>query len=242
MSDLISNAEDLGEGDDFEILDRLVPVGGLDVVDVGCGDGRIARLLAERGAKTIGVEPDPIQAEINRNATPVSGLSFIQAPGQSLPVADASKDGVFFSYSLHHVPKEYMDEALAEATRVLKPETGFLYALEPMMEGSLEDLYRPFHDEVEVRTFAYEALRRSAAPRFKEGREYRYREDVRYDSFAAFVDEVAGKTYSDFTREQVDTPQVKALFEAGKSGDGYVFTQHARVNLYRGPHLHTKEH
>ncbi len=236
MRDLISDAEDLGEADEMDVIDRLVPVAGLNLVDVGCGGGRITRQLAERGAKVLGVEPDPVQAEKNRAAEAVPGLSFAEAPGQMLPLDDAIKDGVFFSYSLHHVPRDHMDGALAEALRVLKPETGFLYVLEPMLAGSMEAVYRPFHDETEVRTLAYNALRRVAEPRFAEARELRYREPVRYDSFATFVEEVAGTSYSDFPRERLDTPEVRVLFEAGRTDDGYVFTQHTRVNLYRRLH------
>ena len=234
--DLIGDAEDLGEADEMDVIDRLVPVAGLNVVDVGCGGGRITRQLAERGAKVLGGEPDPIQAEKNRAAEAMPGLSFVEAPGQALPVDDDVMDGVFLSYSLHHVPREHMDGALAEAARVLKPETGFLYVQEPMLAGSMEAVYRPFHDETEVRTLAYDALRRTAAPRFAEARELRYRESVRYDSFATFVEEVAGTTYSEFPRERLDTPEVRAMFEAGRTDDGYVFTQHNRVNLYRRLH------
>jgi len=234
--DLIADAEDLGEADEMDVIDRLVSVAGLNVVDVGCGGGRITRQLAERGAKVLGVEPDPIQAEKNRAAEAMPGLSFVEAPGQALPIDDDVMDGVFFSYSLHHVPREHMDGALAEAARVLKPETGFLYVQEPMLAGNMEAVYRLFHDETEVRTLAYAALRRTAAPRFAEARELRYRESVRYDSFATFVEEVAGTTYSEFPRERLDTPEVRAMFEAGWTDDGYVFTQHNRVNLYRRLH------
>jgi len=117
------------------------------------------------------VEPDPIQAEKNRLAKPVAGLTFIEAPGQALPIDDNSIDGVFFSFSFHHIPGEYMDGAIAEAVRVLKPETGFLYVLEPLLTGSMEDVYRPFHDETRVRTLAYAALGRSATSRFVEARD-----------------------------------------------------------------------
>lgn len=236
MHDLVSDAEDLGEADEMDVIDRLVSVAGLDVVDVGCGGGRITRQLAERGATVLGVEPDPIQAEKNHAAEAVPGLSFVEATGQALPVDDDSVDGVFFSYSLHHVAREHMDGALAEAARVLKPETGFLYVLEPLLAGSMEAVYRPFHDETEVRTLAYHALGRTAAPRFAETRQLRYRELVRYDSFTSFIEEAAAITYCDFPRERLDTPEVKALFEAGRTDSGYVFTQHARVNLYRRPH------
>ena len=233
--ELIGDAEDLGEADEMAVIDRLVKVAGLDVADVGCGGGRITRQLAERGANALGVEPDPIQAEKNRAAETVPGLTFVEAPGQALPMEDASLDGVFFSYSLHHVPREHMDQALAEAVRVLKPKTGFLYVLEPMLGGDMEAVYRAFHDESGERALAYDAVKRVAEPRFEEAREFRYHEPVRYDSFATFVDEVSGTTYEDFPRDKVDTPDVKAKFDVGRTDDGYVFTQHIRVNLFRGP-------
>jgi ubiquinone/menaquinone biosynthesis C-methylase UbiE len=233
MRDLLNDAEDLGDVDETDVIDRLVPVAGLNVLDVGCGGGRLTRQLAERGANALGVEPDPIQAEKNRAAVVMPGLSFVEASGQALPFEDNFMDGVFFSYSLHHVPREHMDRVLTEAARVLKPKTGFLYILEPLLGGSLEAVYRPFHDETEVFALAYDAIKRAAAPRFAEARELLYRELVRYDSFAAFVEEVAETTYYAFRREQVDTPEVEALFQAGRTDNGYIFTQYTRVNLYR---------
>jgi ubiquinone/menaquinone biosynthesis C-methylase UbiE len=234
--ELIGDAEDLGERDEMAVIERLVTPAGLDLLDVGCGDGRITRQLAELGARAIGVEPDPVQAEKNRAAPIVFGLTYVEAPGQALPLDDDSMDGVFFCYSLHHVPIDVMDRALAEAMRVMKPEIGFLYVLEPMLNGSLETLYQPFHDETEVRTRAYDALKRHVEPRFDEARELRYHESVHYDTFATFADEVEGFSYIDFTREHVDTPEVRAKFELGRTDNGYVFTQHNRVNFYRGLH------
>ena len=219
----------------WTFIDRLVPVAGLDVVDVGCGSGRITRQLAERGARALGVEPDPIQAEKNRTADAVSGLSFVEAPGQALPVDDGSMDGVFFSYSLHHVPGEHMDGALTEAVRVLKPETGFLYVLEPMLAGSLEAVHRPFHDETEVRTLAYDALRRTAAPHFAEAHEFRYRESVRHDSFATLSTRWPGPPIVIFPASWSIPPRSRRCSRLGRADYGYVFTQHIRVNLYRRP-------
>jgi len=37
-------------------------VGGKDVLDTGCGVGQGARILADAGAKVIGVSPDPVAA------------------------------------------------------------------------------------------------------------------------------------------------------------------------------------
>lgn len=236
LQDLIGgNPEDLGDVDTFNVIDRLVPVAGLKVLDVGCGGGDLTRQLAARGAEAVGIEPDPVQAAKNRDAEPMPGLAFMEAPGQNLPIADGSVDGVIFAYSLHHVPEAQMEAALAEALRVLKPETGFLLAIDPLPGGSLDDLYGVFLDETGLWKRAYDALKRNAAPHFTEACEFRFREEIAYQSYAAFVDEMIGTSYQNFRREQVDTPQVKALFEAGKREDAYVFIQHARVNLFHGP-------
>ncbi len=54
-----------------KLFDDLLPEGECRVVDVGCGTGIVARLLAERGCDVIGVEPDPRMAEVAR----ASGLT-----------------------------------------------------------------------------------------------------------------------------------------------------------------------
>lgn len=235
IKDLLTAADDLGETTEFDVVERLVSLAGLRVVDVGCGGGRVTKQLAARAAEAVGVEPDPIQAEKNRAAEPVPGLSFVEAPGQALPFDDDSVDGVFFSYSLHHVPRQHMAGALAEAARVLKPETGFLYVLEPLPTGSMDAVYRPFEDETEVCTLAYDAVQAHAAPRFTRAREVWYHEPVRYGSYEGFVEEMLAITYNDLERATVDTPVVRAAFEAGRTDDGFVFTEYARVNLFHGP-------
>jgi 2-polyprenyl-3-methyl-5-hydroxy-6-metoxy-1,4-benzoquinol methylase len=40
---------------------------GLDILDLGCGTGIASRLMAQRGAKVLGVEVAPRMAEIARN-------------------------------------------------------------------------------------------------------------------------------------------------------------------------------
>jgi len=235
VPDLTNEPIDLGEAGDLDVIDQLVTIDGLKLLDVGCGDGRVARNLVERGAIVQGIEPDPIQAQLNREAAALAKLTFIEAGAQSLPLDDNTIDGVFFTKSLHHVPGPLMNDALREAIRVLKPETGFLYVLEPLLTGTQEDIYRPFHDETEVRTLAYQALARSAAPHFKQAAEYCYHSSITYGDFAEFVDQVTGRTFCDFSRQDVDTAEVSALFERGKQDDGYAFTRHLRVNLFRQP-------
>jgi SAM-dependent methyltransferase len=61
------------------LLDRVIgpdPV-SLDVLDVGCGTGIAARLMAARGASVLGVEADARMAEVaRRQGTPVEVARF----------------------------------------------------------------------------------------------------------------------------------------------------------------------
>lgn len=225
----------LGELGDTAAIARLVTVSGLNLADIGCGPALASRELVQLGAKVVGIEPDPIQAEKNRRADPVPGLSFDEGRAESLPLADGSVDGVLFFRSLHHVPIKQMDAALEEAARVLKPEAGFLCVVEPGMTGSHFAVMRPFHDETQVRTEAQAALARFSGRWFRHESFYQYNQRPKYASFEAMVARVTGQTFNNISRDMVDTAPVRALFEAGLSNQGdYVFDQPILLNIYQG--------
>jgi len=48
------------------LIDALIDLSPRRVLDVGCGTGKVARLLADRGCDILGVEPDPSMAAIAR--------------------------------------------------------------------------------------------------------------------------------------------------------------------------------
>ena len=222
----------LGESSDLEVICRLMAPDGRVFVDMGCGAGALARGLAAKGASVHAIEPDPIQAEKNRAAPACPGLRFTEGHAQNLPLEDATTDGVFFFYSLHHVPADELATALGDAVRVLKPGSGFLYVAEPAIRGAYYELYRPFHDETEVRTLARAALD-GIRPRFARHHHYRYGSVARYADFETFVTDVSGTSYNRITREMVDRPDVRALFEAGRTDDGYAFEEIVTLDLYR---------
>ena len=84
------------------------------LLDVGCGDGGVARLLRERVGDVIGID-----VEASEEWQDGDGLSFSVADGEQLPFADASFDLVHSKDSLHHMNDPRA--ALAEYRRVLKP-------------------------------------------------------------------------------------------------------------------------
>ncbi|MBU6445659.1 MAG: hypothetical protein KGR48_17290, partial [Alphaproteobacteria bacterium] len=58
----------------------------------------------------------------------------------------------------------------------------------------------------------------------------------RYPDFEAFVSRLTGNTFNDIKRDQVETDEVRALFEQGRTRDGdYAFDQPMLLNLYREP-------
>lgn len=224
---------DLGEMDDMAAVDHLLSLEGLNLVDAGCGAGGMARALAEQGASVLGIEPDPTQAEKNRASPPVSNVKLMEAGAEAIPAEDDSVDGVLFFRSLHHVLGALMDKALSEAARVLKPD-GFLYVVEPGMDGNHFEMMRPFHDETEVRTLAQQALDRSADNLFEESEKYLYMQHPRHESFEALVDLFTGMSFNGITREMMDRPEIRENFEAAATEEGYIFDQPMLVNLYRG--------
>lgn len=49
------------------LIDDLMVTGPCRVLDVGCGTGKVGRLLAARGCEVLGVEPDPRMAAVARD-------------------------------------------------------------------------------------------------------------------------------------------------------------------------------
>jgi ubiquinone/menaquinone biosynthesis C-methylase UbiE len=211
-----------------------VDVNGLALIDVGCGAALASRELVAKGATVLGVEPDPVQAGKNNLAEPLTGLTLVEGRAESLPSGDSSVDGVLFFRSLHHVPISAMDIALGEAARVLKP-AGFLCVIEPGMAGTHFAVMRPFHDETVVRTEAQAALARTARKLFRETSGFNFKLYPRYASFEAMVTRITGQTFNSISRDQVETDEVRTLFEAGRTSQGdYMFEQPMLMDFYRG--------
>ncbi|MFK8000056.1 MAG: class I SAM-dependent methyltransferase [Polyangiales bacterium] len=224
--------KDLGPLSDIEIVEALVQIDGRHFLDLGCGPGTAARLLAERGASVVGIEPDPIQAARNREAAPTPGLTLTEGGAESLPQDSDSVDGVFFFRSLHHVPMDSMDGALEEARRVVR-SGGFVLVLEPSIDGTHTALMRPFHDEDEVRTAAQRCVARAAKGPLGESERYASIQERSYESFEALVARFAAMSFNSITAEMVDVPAVRQAFEAARGPDGHVFHQPLLIDVFR---------
>ncbi|MER6911032.1 class I SAM-dependent methyltransferase [Streptomyces sp. NPDC000594] len=102
----------------FETVERELgrPLRGADTVDVGAGTGIATRLLVDRGARVVAVEPGDGMAARFRRTLP--GTPVVRAIGDRLPLADHSADLITYAQSWHWTDPR---RALPEALRVLRP-------------------------------------------------------------------------------------------------------------------------
>ena len=111
------------DGADPEYVDQIVPLvvaeaGGPGLVlDLGCGDGQIARALVASGSMVVGV--DPTQAQLAAARARGGGPAYARADAAELPLAAGSADKVVVCLVLEHV--DALGDVAAEIARVLRP-------------------------------------------------------------------------------------------------------------------------
>ena len=125
------------------LLAQLEIGAGTRVLDIGCGLGGTARLIADRyGAPVTGIDLTPAYVEVARQLTALVGLEaeFHEGSALALPVADASADLA----TMFHVGMNIADKRglMTEAARTLAP--GGTFALFDVMRTGEGDLSFPF--------------------------------------------------------------------------------------------------
>ena len=112
-------------GFNLPALLELAPPPGRLTVDVGCGEGRVARELIRCGHTVVGVEGSGALAAAARAAEPSFDVHVADA--KHLPLDDGTADLVVASMSLLNI--DAMPEAVAEVARVLAPGGRFCFSL-----------------------------------------------------------------------------------------------------------------
>jgi SAM-dependent methyltransferase len=213
-----------------DVIVETLALDGKRVIDVGCGDGHLARHLPGFGARVLGVECSPRQLAKARAAAPVANVEIVEGVGQALPAPTGEADYVVFFNSLHHVPAAVMDKAMEEAARVLRPG-GQVYVSEPIAEGPFFQTCRAVDDETEVRALAYRALH--GCRLLRPVREFRYVHTVQMRTFDAFRERLISANVEREARFDGMKDALRALFEANgtRTAEGWSFDQPMRVNL-----------
>ena len=131
----------------------LGDIGGLKIVDIGAGNGRITRQLASLGARVYGVEPNASLVE--SAVAEDDGVQYVVAPAEATGLKTGEFDVSLFSFSLHHVAD--MEAAIHEACRLTRVN-GRIVVVEPEAPDPIHPVMRFIDDESAVYDQAQAAL------------------------------------------------------------------------------------
>jgi ubiquinone/menaquinone biosynthesis C-methylase UbiE len=106
------------------LLERLEP--GSVVLDLGCGNGMVTRVLAERHGVTA---VDLSAAQLDRARAKVPAAMFVQADATAVELPPAAFDAVVSTFVLGHVPRAEQLPLLARISAWLRPGGWFLGTL-----------------------------------------------------------------------------------------------------------------
>ncbi len=123
--------EQFTEGVDPEYTEQILPLVAAHlptsgtVLDVGCGEGQVARVASSAGLRVLGVDPALAQVAVARDRA--GGPAYVQGSAAALPVPSGVVDAAVACLVFEHI--DDVDAALAEVARVLRPGGRFLFLL-----------------------------------------------------------------------------------------------------------------
>ena len=133
--------EGFTEGADAEYEEQILPLarrhlaGARRVLDVGTGEGQLARMAANDVATVehvVGI--DPTAAQLQAAQSRGQGPNYVRAEAARLPFPDAGFDAVVACLVFEHI--DDVDAAIAEVARVLQPGGRFLFFLNhPLLQA-----------------------------------------------------------------------------------------------------------
>lgn len=111
------------------LLRMLGDVRGRRVLDAGCGNGYLSRMLAERGARVVGVEPTEVMAAYaaEQEERLRQGVAYVRADLSRLPDLGEPFDAVVCSMVLMSIPD--WKPAMRACVEALRPGGRFVFAL-----------------------------------------------------------------------------------------------------------------
>lgn len=179
--------------DTISLLEDIFgPLANRHLLDVGCGEGYLARVLTGRGAAVSGLDPDATALEKAQTVAPKA--EFHAADASQMPFQTGFFSGAIFLNSLHHVPAAHMAAALREAARVTRAGDPIV-VIEPAAHGSFFEAFRPIEDETSVRAEAQAAIDsviRTGV--LREVASHAFARVETFKSFDAYIARVAGRS------------------------------------------------
>jgi len=125
-------------GADAEYAEQILPLVGRHlgsarrVLDIGCGEGQVARHLAGLGVDVVGL--DPTRSQIGTAQARAGGPTYGRARADALPCRNDAFDGVLVCLALEHV--DAFEATIREVARALASHGRFLLVLcHPLLQA-----------------------------------------------------------------------------------------------------------
>jgi SAM-dependent methyltransferase len=126
-------------GADPEYEEQILPLaaeclaGARRVLDVGAGEGQVARLAVRLGAALV-VGADPTSAQLAVAQARAEGPIYVRNVAEALPLRDGSFDAAVACLVFEHIPEH--EPAIAEVARILAPGGRFVFLLNhPLLQA-----------------------------------------------------------------------------------------------------------
>jgi SAM-dependent methyltransferase len=130
--------EEFTNGADPEYEEQILPLierhlsGARRLLDVGCGEGQVARRAAALGISVVGV--DPTSAQVIEAKKRGGRVEYLRAAAERLPFDSTSFDAVVMCLVIEHL--DPFDPAIHEMARVLEPGGRLLLLLNhPLLQA-----------------------------------------------------------------------------------------------------------
>ncbi len=218
-----------------EIFESVLSLNHQTILELGCGDATLTRLIATtgEGRKITATEVDQVQHEKHTLINDLPNVSFKLAGSENIPVSDSSFDTVFMFKSFHHVPVNLMRQALQETKRVLK-QGGIAYISEPVFAGDFNEILRLFHDEEAVRKSAFKTIEKAVADKeFLLESELFFNSPLIFQNFEQFAERVISATHTDHQLADELYSRVKQQYNLAHASNDGNFLIPLRVDILK---------
>ncbi|AJY71379.1 SAM-dependent methyltransferase [Geobacter sulfurreducens] len=204
---------------------------GKEILEIGCGKGRITRDLAKHAKRVVATDPDAAALEKARATITADNVEFMHAPTGMPDFPAETFDMVIYTLSFHHVPIADMSSSLRRAASLIR-ESGAIVIVEPGDGGSFTEAKERFGagsgDERPAREAAVRALH--ALEGWIAGETVHFRTLFQFNDAEDFFTSLL----PDYRQQpEAFIREVRSFLEQHRTADGIILEADRRLNVLR---------